>query len=532
MGCRTEQIQADTSLSSPTEASVIIPTAAADSVETGTGGKTCWISEAAPLPVIERSAEHCPGEVIKIYEDADLWLTALPVGISASEVEIEARWVYALATAFPSLLDDISFQAFERLWLGQATGELSAYRILLTTETMTVMKSFLGTADRENILILPEDELLEYAWTMDNTIAILPFESLTPRWKVISVDGISPYDQDFDMSDYVLSVNFGWIDESGFLKNDNEMPLTNRDPEKFTSIILTGTTALARNTAYQMEVNGIYFPANDIRDWLRNADITHISNEVPFYTDCPPANPPRLEARFCSDPAYYDLLEYVGADLIELTGNHIRDWGQEALEETLNLYHSRKLPYYGGGEDLEDARKPVFLEHHGNKFVFLGCNMVGPESVWATDYQSGALPCDLPQLKEDITKYQAEGYLPIFTFQHIEMEDIAPHSTQIIDFTEMAEAGAVIVSGSQAHFAQTMAFVGDRFIHYGLGNLFFDQMYPGYRRLFIDRHLFYDGKYLGTQIFTAMLEDEARPRPMTAQEREAFLSEIFEAADW
>ena len=105
----------------------------------------------------------------------------------------------------------------------------------------------------------------------------------------------------------------------------------------------------------------------------------------------------------------------------------------------------------------------------------------------------------------------------------------------------MADAGATVVSGSQAHYPHIMEFRGDSFIHYGLGNLFFDQMtytlpdgkvIDGTRREFLDRHVFYDGRYLGMEFLTAMLEDYSRPRPMTETERSAFLSEYFNLSGW
>ena len=105
----------------------------------------------------------------------------------------------------------------------------------------------------------------------------------------------------------------------------------------------------------------------------------------------------------------------------------------------------------------------------------------------------------------------------------------------------MADAGATVVSGSQAHYPHIMEFRGDSFIHYGLGNLFFDQMtytlpdgkvIDGTRREFLDRHVFYDGRYLGMEFLTAMLEDYSRPRPMTEIERSAFLSEYFNLSGW
>jgi poly-gamma-glutamate synthesis protein (capsule biosynthesis protein) len=101
------------------------------------------------------------------------------------------------------------------------------------------------------------------------------------------------------------------------------------------------------------------------------------------------------------------------------------------------------------------------------------------------------------------------------------------------DFRRLAQAGAVIVSGSQSHVPQTMTFVGENFVHYGLGNLFFDQMDPiEERQEFIDQHSFYAGKYLGVTLRTALLEEYARPRPMTAAERSDFLQKIFAQCDW
>jgi poly-gamma-glutamate synthesis protein (capsule biosynthesis protein) len=97
----------------------------------------------------------------------------------------------------------------------------------------------------------------------------------------------------------------------------------------------------------------------------------------------------------------------------------------------------------------------------------------------------------------------------------------------------LAEAGAVVVQGSQAHQPQGFDFDSGAFIDYGLGNLFFDQMQTlGTRQEFIDRHVFYDGRHLSVELLTAMLEEYARPRPMTLEERRALLTETFAASQW
>jgi len=295
-------------------------------------------------------------------------------------------------------------------------------------------------------------------------------------------------------------------------------------------------TALTRATGWQMELNGMEFPARDILPWLRDADILHISNEVSFNPKCGPADPVQPNLMFCSAPEYIALLDHIGADVIELSGNHNVDRGMEAFVYSLELYRERGWGVYVGGMNLEEARRPLLMEHNGNRIAFLGCNLAGPERVWATADTPGEATCDYEYLDGQLEQLRAEGYLPIFTYQYYESYSPSASTPQKEDFRARAQAGAVIVQGSQAHRPQGMEFAHGGFIHYGLGNLFFDQMevtgVSGTRDEFIDRHVFYDGRYLGTELLTAMLEDYSRPRPTSGWERENLLEQMFEASGW
>ncbi len=144
-----------------------------------------------------------------------------------------------------------------------------------------------------------------------------------------------------------------------------------------TIVAMTGVTALVRATAYEMEKHGITYPDQDIRAELLAADITHISNEVPFAEDCPYPNPIQTEIRFCSRDSYIQLLEDVGTDVVELTGDHFQDWGTDAMFHTLDLYRAPGWLYYGGGTNLADGRKALLMENNHNRIAFIGCNAKG-----------------------------------------------------------------------------------------------------------------------------------------------------------
>src|SRR5690606_29759489 len=99
--------------------------------------------------------------------------------------------------------------------------------------------------------------------------AIVPFETLEPRWKVLAIDGLSPIHKDFSPEAYLLQIPISLTGELGAMAGAGmnfPIPATNRDPQKLTVIAMTGVTALVRATAFTMEQQGITYPAQDIRD--------------------------------------------------------------------------------------------------------------------------------------------------------------------------------------------------------------------------------------------------------------------------
>ncbi len=498
---------------------------------------TLWIDPA--LPAALRRALALPPEIgtTRVSGQATL---RLEVGESLPL----SRWVYALVTPFPSLVDGVLSGDLRNAWVGQGGGPFAGRPLLVDDSTYAVFSALWGKPAQGTVQVLPAGSLLGTAWDSGKAWALLPFEDLEPRWKVLEVDGQSPLRKEFDPSTYPLAVPVSLAGDPmrvqevvSLYGNGSAVPLlpsSNRDPGKLTVLAMTGVTALVRATAYTMEQRGVLYPGKDIGDWLRQADITHISNEVPFAQNCPYPNPVQEGVRFCSADRYIQLLEDMGTDVVELTGDHFQDWGQEAMYHTLEMYRERGWGYYGGGEDLQDGRKALVVEHNGNRLAFIGCNGKGGSFAQAGASRPGAVTCDFPWMEAEIARLRSEGYLPVATFQHFEYYTYPAQPNQVRDFRALVQAGAVVVSGSQAHQPQAMEFLDQALIHYGLGNLFFDQydVSAATRQGFIDRHVFYDGRYIGTELLTIQFVDYARPRPMTPAEREDVLTKVFNASGW
>jgi hypothetical protein len=482
-----------------------------------------WIAPYVP-EALSKAALSSGLPLVATSETATARLDILPSNSASSPASI---WIYALVTPFPTLVDGVSMTDISNAWSGQASGSFSGRPLWMDPYTKGVFSALWGEPAAGSVKTAATESLIDSAWADQPAWAIVPFEQIEPRWKVLTVDGQSPLHNDFDLGLYPLKVGFSL--QPGVFS----LPPSNRDTAKLTVLTMTGVTALVRATADRMEHHGLLYPAEVVRDVLRQADITHISNEVSFDENCPVPEPWTESMLFCSNPRYIALLEDIGVDVIELTGNHLLDYGPADFSATLDMYAQHGWKVFGGGRNLQASTQPVLLEHNGNKLVFLGCNFAGPPGDWATDERPGSAPCDFELVTAQIAQLRSQGYLPIMTLQYSEYYQPDPTYEEKLDFRRMADAGAVIVSGSQAHEPAAMEFSNGAFIHYGLGNLFFDQMFSlETRQIFVDRHVFYAGKYIGSELLTYINEDYARPRQMTEAERIQFLERIFGVSGW
>jgi hypothetical protein len=454
-----------------------------------------------------------------------------------------SEWVYAAAAPFPIIPEGVSLFDLQQAWQGVPSGPFAGRPLFMDSSTQAVFSSIWGAPDPAYVRPVPAEDLLERAWAEQPSWALLPFEHLEAGWKVLEVDGQSPLWKSFEPKAYPLTVTFSLQSEvfgQEYLSQAGQalaLPSSNRQADRLTTLVMTGVTAMVRCTAATMERSGFTYPAEEIREVLVGADLTHISNEVPFSPNCPRPACTQPDLIFCSAPGYIELLEDIGTDIIELTGDHFADYGASAMYYTLEMYRERGWGYYGGGENREEALRPLLVEHNGNKLAFLGCNGKAAYGfATASESQPGAVRCDWPYMLAEISRLRDAGYLPVVTFQHDEYYTFTAAPRLQEDFRRSADAGALIVSGSQAHQPHGMEFFQGGFLHYGLGNLFFDQF--GFcagdacSKALIDRHIFYENRYISTELLAIQFIDFARTRWMTEQEKRELLEILFSASGW
>lgn len=344
--------------------------------------------------------------------------------------------------------------------------------------------------------------------------AIVPADQLDPRWSVIPVDHAHPL-----------------IDRDGPLVVPLCGPATtavrNIDPDRLTTLVMSGTTALTGRTAERIDTAGVADTVRFIRPFFASADLVHVSNEVAFVRDCHPRLGQK-ELHFCSRESYVGVLDALHASIIELTGSHLVDHSAQALVRTIDTYERRGWRWFGGGRTQLDATTPRVIEHHGNRLAFVGCNAVN-WWVGAISAGPGVAHCDWPRMIWQIQDLRRRGYLPIATVQHRELRTHAPAPDLVRDLRHLAEAGAIFVLGSQAHVAHPWDVHAGAYVHYGPGNILFAQYREPQREASVDKLYIHAGRLLTVaHIYTRT--EHGQPRLLDDRERARFLGQLADAA--
>ncbi|MDZ4849659.1 MAG: CapA family protein [Pirellulaceae bacterium] len=181
--------------------------------------------------------------------------------------------------------------------------------------------------------------------------------------------------------------------------------------------------------------------------------------------------------RAASDSPRY-LKKYF--DALSLANNHSWDYGADGFSEALRVLKAERIAYFGGGNNLREARAPLVLECKGRKLGLLGYNEFRASNYAATDASAGNAPLDERSMISDIVSARKKfGCEIVIPFLHWGEELLAmPRKDQRELAEKLIDAGATAVIGAHPHVTQTIDIYRGAPIFYSLGNFVFDY-FPG-----------------------------------------------------
>lgn len=234
-------------------------------------------------------------------------------------------------------------------------------------------------------------------------------------------------------------------------------------------------------------------------------------------------------------PDNADALGRAGFDLMSVATNHIKDcglmksWCDYAFFDTLDNMHRVGIETVGGGENLEQALKPVVVEINGTRFGFvsLGDSKLSPV-VFAEEDHPGIAHLDEANMRAAIAAAREVSDV-VIALPHWGSEDITlPNWNQLEQARYTVDAGADLVVGNHTHVIQAFHEIDGVPVFYGLGNFVFDQGLRDHRQGAILLVKFKGAEYVGYEFVFTHVDPDGRVH--LADEEEA--AEILERLEY
>jgi poly-gamma-glutamate capsule biosynthesis protein CapA/YwtB (metallophosphatase superfamily) len=203
---------------------------------------------------------------------------------------------------------------------------------------------------------------------------------------------------------------------------------------------------------------------------LGSADLTMVNLETAI-TDRGTEEPKQFHFR--APIAAFEAVRAAGVDVVTMANNHVLDYGQVGLADTLDNGHRAGFPSVGIGHNAAEAFAPLYTTVKGTKIAILAFSQVHElEFTWAAkdDRPGVAMALDLARATAAVRAARAAADV-VIVFNHWGQEgNSCPTSEQKTFAGHLAAAGADLIIGSHAHTLQGSGWMGRTFVAYGLAN--------------------------------------------------------------
>ena len=233
-------------------------------------------------------------------------------------------------------------------------------------------------------------------------------------------------------------------------------------------------------------VSGDFVPNNRVYDLLLQRDFKTLwSNVVDIKSDykilnleCPiitrkdirpiEKHGPSLK----SIPIAIEAIQYAGFNCVTLANNHLKDYDEEGIQDTLSVLDRYEIDYVGGGLSLEDASSILYVDQNDIKFAIV--NVCEEEFSIASERNAGA------NLDEPVNTYYRikearsnADYVILIIHGGPEHYNL-PTPRMKAQYRFYVDIGADVVINHHQHCFSGYELYNGKPIFYGLGNLSFD----------------------------------------------------------
>jgi len=212
---------------------------------------------------------------------------------------------------------------------------------------------------------------------------------------------------------------------------------------------------------------------NKMIEFFNQQDIRITNLEAPLTTSSSKIlkSGPHLKA----NPLSIKLLKDLKFDIASLSNNHIRDYGDAGVLETIETCSRNEIKTVGAGQNIKAAAAPIIFELRGHKIAIL--NFSESEFNTAGDAHAGSNPDDPIHIWRSIQQVKKDADILLIVMHG--GKELYPYPTpyQMKLYRFIAELGAHAVIGHHSHVIGGYEIYQGVPIIYSIGNFLFDE--PG-----------------------------------------------------
>lgn len=209
----------------------------------------------------------------------------------------------------------------------------------------------------------------------------------------------------------------------------------------------------------------------DVKQLTNRADISILNFECPI-TNGNYSPIAKIGPNLKSDPDAMEIVKDAGFDLVTLANNHILDYGEEGVKDTIKQCEKCDLTYVGAGLNLKDACTTKYISVKGKTIAFINC--CEHEFSIATEETAGANPLNPINQFYAIREAKSKSdYVVVIVHGGHELCQY-PSFRMIETYRFFVDSGADAVVNHHQHCYSGYEFYNGHPIVYGVGNFCFD----------------------------------------------------------
>jgi poly-gamma-glutamate capsule biosynthesis protein CapA/YwtB (metallophosphatase superfamily) len=350
-----------------------------------------------------------------------------------------------------------------------------------------------------------------------NVLGIVPADAVDARVRVLTVGGRHP------------------------LREPKRYPLRTpsaRPVPEVTTLAAVGDIMLGRRVGERHRADP-GAPLKPLSKQLAAAEITVGNFESTLSAD---GSPTQGGDSFAASPRVTAGLRAAGFDLVSLANNHVGDYGDRALRQTLARFDSARIETVGAGRDLTAARRPVIIERNGVRVGFLAVDSIG-ETPAATRTRAGSNRLNMPPRTGPLNRAQLQRISADIRAlnKRVDVAVVLTHwgtqyrhrveSSQRIAARAFAAAGADLVIGGHPHWVQGLEMAGSAVVVHSLGNFIFDMDFQTKTRegIFLEIVL-WDGAVKAVEPVPYVIDDAFTPRLVRGDRAKGIFDDLWNSS--